>query len=90
MKRCTSALRLGSALAAATLALVTTACSEKAPAPAAKRSDTPAHTGTGSAYTAPGWQAGDATSWQTQIRTRGQGQNEYTRAPAAPVGQAAQ
>lgn len=89
MRRSTP-LRLAAALGTAALVLGTAACSEKAPASAAKRSDTPAYGGTGSAYTAPGWKAGDATSWQTQIRTRGQGQDEYHRAPAAPVGQSAQ
>jgi hypothetical protein len=31
------------------------------------------------AYTAPGWKAGDATSWEAQIKKRAEGQNEYTR-----------
>ena len=31
-------------------------------------------------YTAAGWKAGDATSWEEQMRTRTQsGQNEYVR-----------
>ena len=32
------------------------------------------------AYTAAGWKAGDATSWETQLKARAQnGQNEYSR-----------
>ena len=39
------------------------------------------HAGVGSSqYAAPGWKAGDATSWEEQMRTRTQsGQNEYVR-----------
>ena len=35
--------------------------------------------GTDNGYTAPGWKAGDAQSWDEQMRRRAQGQNEYTR-----------
>ncbi|WP_232540052.1 hypothetical protein [Azohydromonas aeria] len=47
------------------------------------KSDKPAHSGAQAAYSAPGWNAGDRASWEQQIRTRGQGQNEYARSPAA-------
>lgn len=45
------------------------------------RPDEAAYKGTGVAsFTAPGWNPGDANSWQQQLRTRGQyGQNEYNR-----------
>ena len=34
----------------------------------------------GTAYTAPGWKVGDATSWDANMRARTQaGQNEYPR-----------
>jgi hypothetical protein len=41
----------------------------------------PAYLGTGvGPYTQAGWKAGDATSWEEQMRTRTQtGQNEYVR-----------
>ncbi|WP_298435374.1 hypothetical protein [Ottowia sp.] len=41
----------------------------------------PAYQGTGvAAFTAPGWKAGDETSWAHELRARGQwGQNEFTR-----------
>ena len=68
----------------ATLAALTLAagCGEKPPRGAsAAGADAPAYQGTGVAsFTGPGWTAGDANSWQQQLRTRGQyGQNEYTR-----------
>jgi hypothetical protein len=35
---------------------------------------------TGTAFTAPGWQVGDANAWQQQLKTRAQtGQNEYNK-----------
>ncbi|MDR6537421.1 hypothetical protein [Variovorax soli] len=35
---------------------------------------------TGTAFTAPGWQAGNRTAWEQQLKTRAQnGQNDYTR-----------
>lgn len=47
------------------------------------KSDQAPATGTGaSAFTAPGWQAGDATSWQSQLKARAQyGMNDHTRSP---------
>ncbi len=46
----------------------------------------PAYLGTGGgAYVAPGWKAGDATSWEETIRARTQaGQNEYLRSAGRP------
>jgi uncharacterized protein YceK len=35
--------------------------------------------GAQAAYMAPGWKAGNQGEWETQIRTRGQAQNEYPR-----------
>ena len=70
-------------LSCAVLGLV--ACGEKT-AGAAKKSDVPAFQGStgASAYMASGWKAGDQTAWDQQLRTRAQGQNEYTRAPGKP------
>lgn len=67
----------------AAMLLALSACSEK---PQDNRSgaklDQRPFEGTGVAsFTAPGWTAGDANSWQQGLRARGQyGQNEYTRA----------
>jgi hypothetical protein len=44
-----------------------------------RKADVAAWQGTGGAYTAPGWTAGDEASWEKQINTRAQGQNEYVR-----------
>ena len=66
-------------------ALALAACGEKT-AGAVKKSDAPAFQGsTGqSVYTANGWKAGDQAAWDQQLRTRTQGQNEYSRAVAKP------
>ncbi len=31
------------------------------------------------AFSAPGWKPGDKTSWEQQLKTRTQSQNDYTR-----------
>jgi hypothetical protein len=72
---------LGTALAAT---LVLSACGERSQAEPGrlKKADAKASSGApaeGKVYTAAGWTAGDDTSWQTQIRGRTQGQNEYAR-----------
>jgi hypothetical protein len=61
------------------------ACGEKT-AGAAKKSDVPAWEGsTGpSAYSIHTWKVGDQTSWEQQMRSRNQGQNEYSRTPTQP------
>jgi hypothetical protein len=41
--------------------------------------DAPAFQGAGMAFTVPGWKPGDKTSWEAQLRTRTQTQNEYTK-----------
>ena len=71
-------------------ALLLPACGEHSQADAAslKKADAKASTGavsTDKAYMASGWTAGDDTSWQTQIRNRTQGQNEYARATSATM-----
>ena len=35
--------------------------------------------GAKNAYVAPGWSPGDQKSWQKQLTTRGQAQNEYVK-----------
>ena len=76
-------MRIGLLLSCAALALG--ACGEKT-SEAVKKSDVPAFKGsTGqAAYTANGWKAGDQAAWDQQLRTRTQGQNEYSRAAAKP------
>jgi major membrane immunogen (membrane-anchored lipoprotein) len=64
-------------------AVLLVGCGEKPQALGGKvrASDTKASDGTTqAAYAAPGWKAGDAKSWETQLNVRTQqGQNEYTR-----------
>jgi hypothetical protein len=71
------------AVAAAGLVLVTSlaACGEKPQVAGSSVKGQPAYLGTGvGPYTQAGWKAGDATSWEEQMRTRTQtGQNEYGR-----------
>lgn len=73
-------------LCATTSLLALGACSEKAQtAGTARKGDAASYTGASAAYTAAGFKAGDKAAWENQIRQRNQGQNEYSRAPAAPV-----
>jgi hypothetical protein len=57
------------------------ACGEKPQVAGSSVQGQPAYIGTGvGPYTDAGWKAGDATSWEEQMRTRTQsGQNEYVR-----------
>jgi hypothetical protein len=43
------------------------------------RNDTPPWQGVKNPYAVQGWTAGDKTSWETQLRTRSQAQNEYVK-----------
>jgi hypothetical protein len=67
-------------LASLLLAVGLAACGEKPQAVTGKKTGPAAYTGTGNGYQAGGWKAGDATSWNEQMRTRAQyGQNDYSR-----------
>lgn len=65
-------------LAAATL-LALGACGEKPQTATARKADAKAWEGAADPYVAPGWKAGDRASWESQMRARSQGQNEYVR-----------
>ncbi len=55
-------------------------CGEKVQTGHAITGDAPAYAGSGSNFTAPGWKAGDRTSWEQETKARMlYGQNEYTR-----------
>jgi hypothetical protein len=41
--------------------------------------DTPPWQGTKNPYAEKGWTAGDKASWESQLRTRSQAQNEYVK-----------
>jgi ABC-type uncharacterized transport system auxiliary subunit len=56
------------------------ACGEKPQTATVRKLDVaPAQGSQVAGFTAQGWKAGDATSWETQIKKRAEGQNEYTR-----------
>jgi len=58
-----------------------TACGEKAQILGTKN-DATAYSGATNSFVAPGWTAGDKTSWEQHLRARAQyGQNDNTRAP---------
>ncbi|MDT4828359.1 hypothetical protein FQZ97_617410 [compost metagenome] len=73
-------------VALASGAMLLAACSEKPQTnaegvkhDAVPWSGTGTQANTGTAFTAPGWKVGDKASWEQQIKTRSNGQNEYTR-----------
>ncbi len=55
-------------------------CGEKPQGMGGVKSDTAPYQGTGMAYTVPGWKAGDKTSWEQQLKTRAQAQNDHAKA----------
>jgi hypothetical protein len=73
--------RLCSPAVAALLALCAglVACTEKPQTATARKADAAPSQGAAAAYMAQGWKAGDATGWDTHIKARTQGQNEYVR-----------
>jgi len=64
-------------------ALLLAACTEK-PQTVGRKADGKAWEINEKGYMAPGWQGGDSTAWNNQIRARSQGQNEYARATSQP------
>ena len=63
---------------AAVMALA--ACGDKPQTSSGTKRDVPVYQGTTNPYNAPGWKAGDKTSWEQQLKARAQnGQNEYNR-----------
>jgi hypothetical protein len=72
--------RLTTVLACLGVALALGGCGERTSS--ARKSDASAVAGAAPAYTAPGWKAGDAASWEQHMRTRTQAQNEYVRTTA--------
>jgi ABC-type glycerol-3-phosphate transport system substrate-binding protein len=56
------------------------ACGEKPQTTSGAKQDAAPHTGTGKAFVESGWKQGDKTSWESQLKARGQNsQNEYTK-----------
>jgi major membrane immunogen (membrane-anchored lipoprotein) len=62
-------------------AVALTACGEKAQMLGTKN-DATAFSGATNSFAEAGWKAGDKTSWEQQLRARGQyGQDDHSRAP---------
>jgi hypothetical protein len=59
--------------------VVLAACGDKPQALDKRKADAPASSGADAAYTAGNWKAGDAVAWEAQLKSRSQGQNEYSR-----------
>jgi hypothetical protein len=76
-----SALALG---LATLLTLGLAACGEKPQTASHRKADGHSSDGPATAYTAGTWKAGDAVGWDAQMRTRAQGQNEYSRTGSPP------
>jgi hypothetical protein len=69
-------------VAVAALALVA-ACGEKPQSMGGVKSDVAPFQGVSTQYAAPGWKAGDKTSWEQGLKARAQNtQNEYSRTAA--------
>ena len=77
-------MRLRFALAAVAAVLTLSACGEAPQGLGGIKSDQAPHSGVGSSqYLHKGWQVGDKSSWEQQLKARAQyGQNDYTRATA--------
>jgi hypothetical protein len=72
------------AIALTLTAFVLAGCAEKAQSTAAgKKADSKAWELPQRDYAADGWKGGDQTAWESQMRLRAQGQNEYSRTAAA-------
>ena len=67
-------------LLASTIVALLAACGEK-PQSAGHKPDAELWQGAQTVYAAPGWKPADRASWEQQIRSRNQGQNEYARTP---------
>lgn len=55
------------------------ACGEKVQTTTTRKADQKAWQGAADPYVVTGWKAGDKASWENQLRTRMQAQNEYNR-----------
>ena len=68
------------AIIAAAAVFALSACTEKPQVLGSNPNDQQPWAGSKYPYAAPGWKAGDKTSWQDELRVRTErGQNEYNR-----------
>ena len=55
-------------------------CGDKPQTAGGAKQDAAPYSGTGKAYTEPGWTAGDKASWESHLKARTQaGQNDYNK-----------
>lgn len=78
---------LGAVLLAG-LGLLLGGCGERAQELQVKAPDASPWSGKSGGFSASGWQGGDQSAWQEQIRQRGQRQNEYARTGVSGPGAA--
>lgn len=72
------------ATAAIATGLLLSACGERPQVLQSSKSDVPAFQGSVGPFVAPGWKAGDKTSWEQGLKARMQNsQNEYTKLSVA-------
>ena len=63
---------------------VLSACGDKPQSMGGVKSDVAPYQGVDNKFAAPGWKAGDKTSWEQALKARAQNtQNEYSRTAAA-------
>jgi major membrane immunogen (membrane-anchored lipoprotein) len=66
--------------AAVTLLATLAACGEKPQSMGGVKGDVAAYQGVETSFAAPGWKAGDRTSWEQALKARAQNtQNEYSK-----------
>jgi hypothetical protein len=63
----------------AVTALGLAGCGEKPQTAATKKADSQAWQASSGSFVAEGWKVGDQASWEEQLRSRAQGQNDYSR-----------
>ncbi len=72
-----------SSLLICSAAICLAACGDKPQSMGGVKSDVAPYQGVDNKFAAPGWKAGDKTSWEQALKARTQNtQNEYTRAAA--------
>jgi hypothetical protein len=74
-------MRIAGSIGLLAACVLLAACAEK-PQTTTRKADGRAYEGTNDGHSVPGWKAGDAASWEQQMKNRAQGQNEYTRTSA--------
>jgi hypothetical protein len=77
-------MKRAASVAGLLLSLALAACSEKPQTASPRKADGHPADGPATAYTAGNWKAGDGAAWEAQMRTRAQGQNEYSRTGSPP------